>query len=97
MIGKSKSQKQRDLFKPLLSDFIDMAHELVLLSDKIDWKYFETEFSVYYSHTGKPAMPIRLMVGSLMLKRIYNLADESLCEAWERDPYMQYFLRLRTF
>lgn len=91
MIGKSADQSQRDLFNPLLTDFINMGHELVLLSDKIDWTYFEDEFSEYYSHTGTPAMPIRLMVGSLMLKRIYNLGDESLCEAWIRDPYMQYF------
>jgi len=91
MIGKSKTQKQRDLFKPLLSDFIDMSHELVLLANKIDWNYFEDEFSVYYSHTGKPSMPIRLMVGSLILKRIYDLGDETLCEAWKMNPYMQYF------
>jgi len=91
MIGKLKPKNQRDLFKPLLCDFIDMSHELVLLANEIDWNYFEQEFSVYYSHKGKPSMPIRLMVGSLMLKRIYNLGDERLCEAWERDPYMQYF------
>ena len=42
-------------------------------------------------------MPIRLMVGSLMLKRIYNLGDETLCEAWIRDPYMQYFCGMAHF
>lgn len=91
MIGKSSNQNQRDLFSPLLKDFINMSHELVLLSDKIDWGYFEKSFRQYYSNTGQPAMPIRLMVGSLMLKRIYNLSDERLCESWIRDPYMQYF------
>lgn len=91
MIGESPDQSQRDLFNPLLTDFINMGHELVLLSKKIDWKYFEEEFSECYSNTGQPSMPIRLMVGSLMLKRIYNLGDETLCEAWIRDPYMQYF------
>jgi len=91
MIGKSKNQNQRDLFKPLLKDFINLTHELVLLAEKIDWTYFEDEFSILYSHTGQPAMPIRLMVGSLMLKRIYNLGDETLCEAWKMNPYMQYF------
>ena len=45
MIGKSADQSQRDLFNPLLTDFINMGHELVLLSDKIDWTYFEDEFS----------------------------------------------------
>ena len=91
MIGKSPTQQQRDLFKPLLSDFINMEHELVLLANKIDWSYFEKEFSSLYSHTGKPGMPIRLMVGSLLLKRIYNLGDETLAQTWIRDPYMQYF------
>ena len=91
MIGKTANQNQRDLFQPLLKDFIDMSHELVLLSDKIDWKYFDESFSIYYSNTGQPAMPIRLMVGSLMLKRIYNLSDERLCESWAMNPYQQYF------
>jgi len=91
MMGKSKAQTQRDLFRPLLSDFIDMRHELVLLAKKIDWKYFEREFSACYSHTGQPSMPVRLMVSSLMLKHLYNLGDETLCEAWKMNPYMQYF------
>lgn len=91
MIGKSPNQKQRDAFNPLLSDFINSSHELVLLSRKIHWKYFEDEFSGLYSHTGAPAMPIRFMVGCLLLKRIYNLGDETLVEAWVMNPYMQYF------
>lgn len=97
MIGKSKPQNQQNLFKPLLKEFINLSHELALLADKIDWKYFEDAFSGLYSNTGKPAMPIRLMVGSLMLKRIYNLGDETLCEAWKMNPYMQYFCGMAHF
>ena len=97
MLGKKIIQNQRDLFTPLLSDFIDMSHELVLLSDKIDWTYFETELSPYYSHTGKPSMPLRLMVGCLMLKRLYNLGDETLAKSWEMNPYMQYFCGYSKF
>jgi len=97
MIGKSMPQNQQNLFKPLLKEFINLNHELSLLADKIDWNYFEEEFSKFYSNTGKPAMPIRLMFGSLMLKRIYNLGDETLCEAWIRDPYMQYFCGMAHF
>ena len=91
MIGKTDPRKQHDLFRPMLLDFIDKTHELVLLSAKIDWTYFEKEFSIFYSTTGRPSMPIRLMVGCLMLKRIYNLGDETLSEAWRMNPYMQYF------
>jgi len=91
MIGKSHNQNQRELFRPLLSDFIDMNHELVLLSQKIAWKQMEDDFTDLYSHTGQPAMPVRLMVGCLILKRIYNLGDETLATTWIMNPYMQYF------
>ena len=34
MIGKSPDRNQGELFRPLLKDFIDMNHELVLLAEK---------------------------------------------------------------
>lgn len=91
MIGSLPPQNQRDVFCPLLADFIDMDHDLVRLAHKIDWNLFETEFTPLYSETGQPAEPIRQMVGCLMLKRLYNLGDETLAAAWVMNPYMQYF------
>lgn len=91
MIGKSPNQNQTNIFSPLLKQFINMSHALVLLAERIDWKYFENSFKDYYSNTGQPSMPIRFMVGCLMLKRLYNLGDETLASAWIMNPYMQYF------
>ncbi|MDD4109852.1 MAG: IS5 family transposase [Prolixibacteraceae bacterium] len=91
MIGKLPEKGQRELFRPMLEDFIDMNHELALLSKKIDWSYFEREFSVYYSDKGAPSVPIRLMVGCLMLKHLYNLGDERVPEHWVSNVYFQYF------
>ena len=91
MLGKSPDPDQRNLFKPHLTDFIDMHHELVLLSDKIGWIKLERSLSGFYSNTGQPSKPIGFMVGCLLLKRLYNLGDESLAQAWEMNPYMQYF------
>lgn len=91
MIGKSPRKDQRDLFRPMLEDFIDMNHELVLLANKIDWSYFEKELGVYYSANGAPSVPIRMMVGCMLLKHLYNLGDERLPEYWVRDVYFQYF------
>jgi len=91
MIGKLPLKSQRDMFRPLLEDFIDMGHELVLLGNKIDWSYFEKEFASYYSDQGAPSVPIRLMVGCLLLKHMYNLGDERLPEVWVRDVYFQHF------
>ncbi len=91
MIGKSPNQNQKNLFQPLLKDFINLDHELVLLSDKMDWDYFEKEFSPLYSGTGTPAKPIRLMAGLLILKQIFDYGDETLMPEWVSNPYFQYF------
>jgi IS5 family transposase len=92
MIRNLPSAASRDLFRTLLSDLINPKHELALLADKIDWSYFENEFKGFYSEKpSRPAMPIRLMVGVLMLKHLYSLGDEKIPFAWESNPYFQYF------
>lgn len=90
MLGKNP-EKKPELFRPMLVDFIDHEHELVLLSEKIDWNYFEKEFSPLYSKVGNLSHPIRFMVGCLLLKHLYNLGDETLEKAWIMNPYMQHF------
>jgi transposase, IS5 family len=91
MLGKSPNQNQMNLFSPLLSEFIDMKHELVVLANNLDWKYFEKEFGELYSAVGQPSVPIRMMVGCLLLKQMNNLGDETLAKAWVMNPNMQYF------
>lgn len=91
MLGKLGDQNQGNLFTPHFSEFIDMNHKLVLLADTIDWNYFEKAFKTLYSTIGQPSMPIRFMVGSLLLKQMYNLGDETLATTWVQNPYMQYF------
>ena len=91
MLGKLPDRNQREMFRTRLEDMINPNHELALLADTIDWKYFEREFKPYYSDRGAPSVPIRTMVGCLMLKHLYNLGDERLPEYWVRDVYFQYF------
>ncbi|MDR1459672.1 MAG: IS5 family transposase [Bacteroidales bacterium] len=97
MTGTLPDKNQRELFRPLLMDLIDERHELVLLADRIDWRYFENEFSPLFSKKGDPSIPIRLMVGCLLLKHLKNLGDESLPKVWIENPYMQYFCGMRCF
>jgi IS5 family transposase len=68
-----------------------MNHKLVHLSQAIDWSYYETEFLPCYFDKSAPSVPIRLMVGCLLLKQLYNLGDERIPEFWVRDAYFQYF------
>ena len=43
MLGKNP-QKLPELFRPMLVDFIDDRHELVLLTEKIDWIILRKSF-----------------------------------------------------
>jgi IS5 family transposase len=97
MLGKSPQQKQKNLFAPLLREIVNPGHELVLLSNKINWKNLEEKLSDHYSHTGQPSKPVRLMAGLLILKQMYNYGDETIVEAWIQNPYYQYFCGEDTF
>lgn len=70
---------------------LDSNDPLVALADAIDWDIFEIEFAKFYSKDGRPAKPIRLMVGLLLLKQLENLSDEAIVIQWKRNPYYQYF------
>ncbi|MBP7508753.1 MAG: hypothetical protein KA807_13120 [Prolixibacteraceae bacterium] len=50
-----------------------MKHELVFLSQKIDWEKVKKEFFVFYMELGRPAVPIRKMVNCIWLTQMFNL------------------------
>jgi len=68
-----------------------MKHELVELAQRIDWKSMEKDFGPYYSEMGRPAVPIRKMVGSMLLKQMYSISDEAFVGCWIENVYWQYF------
>ena len=76
---------------------LDMNDPLIALSNAIDWKIFENEFVGFYSKDGRPAKPIRLMVGLLLLKQLKNLSDEEIVLQWKQNPYFQYFCGFNEF
>lgn len=91
MIGKTEKNPQLNVFKVPLVSIINMNHELVGLSHRIDWESVTRDFEGYYHYTGRPAVPVRKMVGSMLLKQMYNLSDESYVARWIENPYWQYF------
>ena len=98
MIGKTPKEHQMSIFEVALESFIDMNHELVLLSKQIDWEAVESEFAeCYCADNGHPSVPIRTMVGMMLLKSIYNLSDEGVVARWLENPYMQYFTGEKVF
>jgi len=88
---KTETTGSGDLFRARLDQIIDMGHELVRLAEAIDWEWIDGELAGRFANTGRPATESRFMVGLLLLKHIYGLSDEGVCERWVYDPYFQYF------
>jgi IS5 family transposase len=80
-----------DLFRARLEQIINMKHELVQLAGKIDWDWIDGEIAPHYSDKGRPGIETRFVIGLLLLKHIYGLSDEGVCERWVHDPYFQHF------
>ena len=68
-----------------------MKHELVQLADKLDWAWIDGEIAPLYSTQGRPGIATRFVIGLLLLKHIYALSDEGVCDRWVYDPYFQHF------
>ena len=85
------TSKQLSLFSSL-EDMLNHNHPLYKLANKINWRRFEEAFSPLYCRTnGRPAHPIRLMCGLLILKHLRNVSDGSVVLQWSENAYYQYF------
>src|SRR5215813_3656680 len=86
-----ETSKSEDLFRARLDQIINPKHELVRLAAEIDWAWIDGQIAPLYSEHGRPAVPTRFMIGLLLLKHIYALSDEEVCERWVENPYFQFF------
>ncbi len=97
MLSKPKILNQSSFFFSL-PDTLNQRHPLYVLANRVDWQMFENAFSpLYCLDNGRPAKPIRLMVGLLILKHILNISDESVDEQWAENLYYQYFCGYQEF
>ena len=88
---KHETTNSGDLFRARLEQIINMKHELVHLAGQIDWDWIDGEIAPLYSDNGRPGIETRFVIGLLLLKHIYGLSDEGVCERWVHDPYFQHF------
>ena len=89
MIGKISGQKS--LFGTALVSFLDPNNSWIKLANKLPWSRIERELSVYFCEdNGRPCLPIRRMVGLLLIKQLEDLSDEAVVEKWREYPYWQY-------
>lgn len=92
MLGKTDKTPQLNMYQVPLIQFIDKSHELCQAAEQIDWDELERDLSDYYCvDNGRPSIPIRKIVGVILLKRTYSESDESVVDRWKENPYWQHF------
>ena len=79
---KPETTRSGDLFRARLDQIINLRHELAQLAGQIDWDFIDGEIAPLYSDKGRPGIPTRFAIGLLLLKHIYGLSDEAVCERW---------------
>ena len=71
----------------------------VRLSKLIPWDEIEEQYAKHFSAEGMgaPAKPVRLALGSLIIKEKLRLTDEETVEQIRENPYLQYFLGYESY
>ena len=82
MKGNSPDNNQPSFLLPSLKEQLDPNHPIYQLNERINWGVIEEDFKKLYSHTGRPAKPVRLMVSLLLLKQLEDLSDEQVIRRW---------------
>ena len=97
MKSRAHFADQTSFLMASLREQLDPRQPLCRLADSIPWETFEEAFAGYYSQTGRPAKPVRLMVGLLLLKQMENLSDEAVVARWVQNLYHQFFCGMDEF
>ena len=97
MIPHKKNTSQIGFFSSY-NDLLNMHHPLFILGNNINWQIFEDNFlPLYCADNGRPAKPIRLMVGLLMLKHIRNISGGKCSRAMGREQLLSILLWRNKF
>jgi len=98
MRAKRHRKDEAESSGPRLAAFIDPGHGLARLATAIDWHLVEGRLGPGQgdSAKGKPTRA-RVIVGMAILRQLYALSDEHLCQLWLENPYYQFLCGERSF
>ena len=70
----------------------------VILADIISWDEFEKRYATQFkSKTGNPALPVRVALGSLIVKEKMKFSDEDTVQSIQESHYLQYFIGYEVY
>jgi IS5 family transposase len=86
-------------FETPFSQKLSQSNRWVVLAGKIPWDEVCNIYTkaVGISHTGRPPISPRIVIGSLIIKHMCNLDDRETVAQIAENMYMQYFLGYSSF
>jgi len=94
---QNKQAKLTDFNQPLCFK-INPLNRWVIKASTIPRDAIEERYaSLYTSHTGLIAKPLRMALGSLLIQKKYGLSDRELVEEIKENPYLQFFIGLSGY
>ncbi len=77
---------------------IDANNRWVKLANLIPWERIELDYAdLFPSNTGTVAKPLRMALGSLIIKERCGFTDRETVEQITENPYLQYFIGLEKY
>jgi transposase, IS5 family len=91
-----RESDQGELFEIELNRLVEKSDPLVRLSESIQWERFEEELGKEYTlDNGRPGVPIRVLVGAIVLKYLHGGSDEEIVTGIRRTDLLQCLHSLR--
>lgn len=82
-----------DQFDMVFGGTLKADNRWVILASLIPWNDVEEKYSkLFVANNGRPAIPVRVALGALILKEKMKSSDEELVEQIRESPYLQFFL-----
>ncbi len=97
MLKRIIDNRETDIYLGRLEYMVNPTHFLYRLALKIPWDELEKMFEKLYAQNGRSSIPVRTILGILILKQMFNLSDRKVIATWKRDVYFQFFCGETTF
>ncbi len=93
MYRKEDTTPEFERFHVVFGGKLKPTNRWVILADLIPWKQIEEKYAeLFCKDNGRPAFPVRVALGALILKEKMKSADEELVLQIQESQYLQYFL-----
>jgi hypothetical protein len=76
---------------------LNSENDWVKLARMIPWGKIEERYATRFVNNGHPAHPVRIALGSLIIRQRLTCSDEWTVKHVSENPYLQYFLGMKEY